>query len=589
MVEELAHDEYYKAKADAISRLCALRTCAPFWQAVEQADKAVGGVRLHTYLDGCISSPDEHNLYELLAVLAFADKIERFLFLPEMGARFVRFFEGLPLPSSGGRASVAATNVQVFQFLNIYAFFTEEGKRLTREVLLFVPRKYGKTTVAAAFALYDALFGDADAQAYITANSLEQSAICYGMVRSIAKLLDKTRKRLHALADKVLVHLPNRESLVRCLPNNPGVLDGLKASVCVNDESSQAVSFDTKNTITTSMGPRRNPLTVDITTASSLIEGPFADELNYCKAVLRGEKEDYTLFAHIFQPDLDDDESLPSTWCKVHPHIGVSVDTDFYAAQYKKAQRSLEDSIAFRTKLLNTFVCGSAKSWITADEVAALHDKRTTLAALNVNDALYYATCSYDLSIKDDFSCVTYMVYFPEQQRFFSHTDYYFPRERVARHPNAELYTRWAEQGYLILTDGDVIDYSRIVNDILEMNSHVALTAIGYDAYKNKEVTSSLLAAGASNILVSVPQTNAAFVSAVQNMELSVARKRINFAPNPITAWCFQNAVIDEDNKGNRKPVKRTQGSSAKIDGAITNLMCLRLWEQRWEQGFSPS
>ena len=141
----------------------------------------------------------------------------------------------------------------------------------------------------------------------------------------------------------------------------------------------------------------------------------------------------------------------------------------------------------------------------------------------------------------------------------------------------------------MILTDGDVIDYSRIVNDILEMNSHVALTAIGYDAYKNKEVTSSLLAAGASNILVSVPQTNAAFVSAVQNMELSVARKRINFAPNPITAWCFQNAVIDEDNKGNRKPVKRTQGSSAKIDGAITNLMCLRLWEQRWEQGFSPS
>ena len=581
MIDELKREDYYATKMATIERLRALREDGELWLLVDEADAAVGGTRLRVYIEGCIASPEAHNLYELLAVVMFAQKTKMYHFLTEMGARFVRFFENLPQPSAAGRQEVQASPVQIFQFFNIYSFYTDAGKRVVRDVLLFVPRKYGKTTVAAAIALYDALFGDADAEAYITANSLEQSKICYKMVKSIAKLLDGKKKRLRIVADMVEVRLPGRESLVRCLPNNPGVLDGLKASVSVNDEVSQAVSFDTKNTVTTSMGPRKNPLTVDITTASSLIEGPFADELNYYKSVLRGEKEDDTVFAHIFQPDLDDDEAMPETWRKVNPHIGVSVDTDYYAAQYKKAQRSHEDSIAFRTKLLNTFVCGSAASWITADEVGALIDKRFDIRAYDIDKKMYYATCAIDLSVKDDFSAVSYIVYYPEEELFRSHTDYYFPRERLARHTNCELYTRWAEAGHLILTEGDVVDYARIVDDILAMNSHVALTAIGYDAYRSKEVTNALRAAGAKDILVAVPQVNSAFTSAVENMELSVSRKRIKFDKNPITPWCFQNAVIDEDTKGNRKPMKRTQGSAAKIDGAITNLMCLRLWETR--------
>ena len=579
MIEELKREEYYATKANTIAHLRALREQEAFWRAVDDTDARIGGTRLRRYIEECMNAPGEHNLYELLAVCRFADFLGKYVFIPEMGARFVRFFEALPQPSAAGRQLVQATPVQVFQFMNIYGFFTASRKRLIKDVLLFVPRKYGKTTVAAAIALYDAFFGDADAETYITANSLEQAGICFKMVRGIAKLLDGGKKRLRNISDTVEVRLPGRESLVRCLPNSPGPLNGLKASVSVNDETSQAQSFEVKNTITTSMGTRENPLTVDITTASSLLEGPFADELNHFKAVLRGEKDDDSIFAHIFQPDIDDDEADASTWRKVHPHIGVSIDTDFYAAQYKKSLRSLEDAVAFRTKLLNMFVCGTAQSWITANEIQALEDKHFNIRSLSIDENMMYATCSYDLSVKDDFSAVTYIVRDEQQQVFFSHTDYYFPIERIEQHPNRELYRKWADAGFLRLTPGDVVDYDSIVNDIVEMNTHVAIVSIGYDAYRNKEVTNALTAAGAGKTLKAVPQVTSAFTSAVQNMELSVSRKRIRFAANPITAWCFGNAVIDEDNKGNRKPVKRSQGSSAKIDGAITNLMCLRLWE----------
>lgn len=40
---------------------------------------------------------------------------------------------------------------------------------------------------------------------------------------------------------------------------------------------------------------------------------------------------------------------------------------------------------------------------------------------------------------------------------------------------------------------------------------------------------------------------------------------------NPINAYCLNNCYIDEDNLGNKKPVKISR--YRKIDGAITMLM----------------
>lgn len=494
-----------------------------------------------------------------------------------MAARVVRFFENLPQPSASGRVYAKMSPVQLFQYVNIYSFYKANGRRLIREVLLFVTRKFGKTTNAAAMALYDILFGDSDAEAYITSNSLEQSRICFGMVRKIVKGLNR-RKCFREVAETIEVKLPGREGKVRCLADNPRLLDGLKASLSVNDESAQAVSFATKNTVTTSMGPRKNPLTIDITTASGIIEGPFVDQLNHFKAILRGEVIDDSVFAHIFQPDLGDDEASPETWRKVNPHIGVTVDVDFYAAEYKKALRSFENMSAFRTKLLNVFVCGSARSWITSDEIWPLFRDDINLEQMTIGSDMSYATCSFDLSIRDDFSAVTYMVLLKDENAFYSHTDYYLPRATVERHANSELYRKWLDDGHLIAIDGDVIDYSVIVQDILRRNNQVALVAIGYDAYKNAEVVTSLRNSGATKVLKPMPQVRSAFTSPTDIMELAVSRKKIWFNRNPITAWCFANAVIDEDNNGNRKPMKRYNDSPMKIDGVITNLMCLKLW-----------
>lgn len=52
------------------------------------------------------------------------------------------------------------------------------------------------------------------------------------------------------------------------------------------------------------MGIRVNPLTVMITTASEKLESPFRDTLKSYKKILRGEMENDSVFAHIFEPDV---------------------------------------------------------------------------------------------------------------------------------------------------------------------------------------------------------------------------------------------------------------------------------------------
>jgi phage terminase large subunit-like protein len=163
----------------------------------------------------------------------------------------------------------------MFQFASIYGFYKANGVRLVTEALLFVPRKYGKTTLCAVLALEDVLFGDCDAEAYISSNQFQQSQICFKAISKMLRMLDAGHGHFKFRRDTIDVSLPKRESLIRCLPYSPDKLDGLKASIGIYDELAQADSFDQKNVIASSMGTRAAPLLVDITTASAKTEIPI--------------------------------------------------------------------------------------------------------------------------------------------------------------------------------------------------------------------------------------------------------------------------------------------------------------------------
>lgn len=564
-----------KAQKNAVAAFILSR-----WAVVKERHKKSltgAGNSLISYLEEVVSNPDGHNVYELLAVKRFFELLDKYPFKVGRVRKFFKFYHALRFSGLQGRRHYKLTPVQCFQFANIYGFALPDGRRLCRTAYIFVPRKFSKTTSAAAMAVYDMLFGDDNAQAYVGANSYDQAKVCFDEVRNIMFDLDGDGKNFQVNREKITFKGRHRHSFIQCLTANAKTKDGLFASLVIMDEYAQARNTagkngaDLRNVLTTSMGPRVNPLLVIITTASEVVDGPFAHELEGVKKVLEGEQENDTIFASLFMPDAWDEESDPKTWAKIQPHLGVTVRPDYYEQEYRTAQLSDENMVAFRTKLLNVFAISAKERWFTYEKA------QTLLGKFDIDHLKGMPLCAvaYDLSVHDDFSAVSYTYYSSSTKSFYCHTDYYFPEGALVGHPNEQLYRRWNKDGHLKLCAGSCIDVRMIADDILARSKRVRIIRIGYDAYKAQDLTSILLSIGGKSIIQPYGQTNGNFNLPVESFEMLAYADppKIVLNNNPINVYCLCNCVLTEDNLENKKPVKISQYQ--KIDGTITMLMTL--------------
>lgn len=589
-----------KMKAEAAEWL-RLLDLSRYRHALDDTDK-----RIRTYAELVIDAPEDHNLYEILELKRFFNKLDRYEWRPKRVKKFFKFYEMLKFNGTRGRQRYRLTPVQCFQFANIFGFANPDGTRLVRDAYFFVPRKFSKTTSAASLAVYDVLFGDNNAQAYVGSNSYEQSKICFNEIRAIFRDIDPSESHFRINREKIMFKAAGHDSFARCLTSNAKTQDGLNASVVIMDEYAQARDTsgkggaDLKNVLTSSMGARRQPLTLVITTASEVIDGPFAHELEGVKRVLRGELENDSMFASIFEPDIDDKEDDPHTWAKVQPHLGVTVQPNYYEKEWARAQLSAENMLTFRTKLLNIFAINEEKCWITPEVAKRAHIK---FDPTNIdNSILGYpeAMCAVDLSEKGDFTAVSIAIYHEELQQFWMHTKYFLPdgvrvwddvdgrHEEMpydglihSDHENRKLYQIWADAGHLTLTHGEVVDYDVVAHYIYDIAAagKITMTKIGYDDWKSTEFVNRLAALGGSNGLAPVGQTYGEFTSPCRFFEHAIHTGHLYYDQNPITDAAFANAILDIDKLGNCKPFKRNPKD--RIDGLITMLMTTKMFIEK--------
>ena len=575
--------------------------------------------RLLEYILEVRDNPDARNLYEILGVLRFLTFMRRYVFRWDKVKRFAAFQESLKFDGPKGRQSYRLTPVQYFQFAWIMGFYSwketgpaapgdtlitetrriRDGKveqllRLTRRAILFLPRKFSKTTSMSSLAVFDLLAGDDNAQAYTAANSYNQAKICFDEISKVLMPLNPDKRYFKTTRETVKWKQGNgfgKFSFIQCLSGGADSKDGLNASLVIFDEYAAAKytkdhseGAELLQVLESSMGTRLEPLTVIITTASRVPDGPFSVELENAMAVLRGEISKDNLFASLFMPDAWDTADSygdPALWHKVNPHIGTTVYESFYRDFWDDAQNDAEKMLEFKSKLLNVFTAASVQAWISADEIRKLQRKFTPMEMVGRPETMV----ALDLSVYDDFSAVAFASYIRDEAKFYVFIKFYIPEDTLNNHPNARLYQEWVAGGHMEVCPGKIISADMIVTDILNYNEYLKIIKIGYDSYKSQEVINSLRAAIASeggdpdNVLRAVPQTYGAFTSPVESFEIAVhdAEPRIVFNDNPIIPYCFDNCYLDEDARtGNRKPLKRK--ANLKIDGAIVTLMDLWLF-----------
>lgn len=555
--------------------------------------------RIVSYAQDCVRCDvDMHNLYELLGLRKFIRMLDTYPFNLEKVRKIFAAYETLKFSGLRGRTCYRLTPIQCFMFASTFGFMRsrDDWRRVVTEAVYFIPRKFSKTTIGAFLQFWFFFFEDANSEGYCVANSADQAGILFDLTYDLIHQLDPDEKRIR-FTSKLIEWKggQQRQSKVCKLSSGGKTKDGLFAQLVTADEYGSASYVKDKSDMANllqvvkgSMGPRLEPLTVITTTAGRVTEGPFEIKLRGIKEDLLKEMDipldglphrtdsDWQ-YVICLQPDEweMDDESLqqPSVWKKVNPHIGITVQPDYYAEQWREMLKDIEVKKEQTCKLFNVFRTSKVKEWIPAYTIRQLQ------VARRIEDLGPEWCCviGQDFSSGDDLCGQSYLCYNTATGEMFADLDAWISEESLNNNSNSELYRLWAAAGWLHVCPGKTIDEHVVTNRVIELSNYVNIVGIGYDSYDAKRFVNDIkawifgLGEDPDKYVRPVSQVYSSYNSAVQELEYMVNCDvhMITFSASPLWPWEFANAVLDEDRMGNKKPIKRSANS--KVD----NVQCL--------------
>ena len=126
-------------------------------------------------------------------------------------------------------------------------------------------------------------------------------------------------------------------------------------------------------------------------------------------------------------------------------------------------------------------------------------------------------------------------------------------------------------EGWLTVTDGEIIDFNVIKEDILELVSQFEVRELAYDPFQATMLITELMAEGVP--VVEMRPTVLNFSEPMKSLDALIRAKKIKHNGDPVQEWMISNVVAKEDAKENVYP--RKERAENKIDGVIALLMAL--------------
>ena len=466
---------------------------------------------------------------------------------------------------------------QQWVIFNIYGIkYKSNNLRVCRNVLMFISRKNGKSSLAAALGII-AAFADREqgAEVALIANSAKQANILFDMIKNYTTSIDPNQILFKRYRSSINIPLTNSNIIVHSA--DPKALDGFNCSAFVWDEAHSAKDSRVYDLMKNSQGTREQPLAITITTSGFLLgdEYPLYSMWVTCTDILQGTKTDDSWFMAIYQMDEDDDWKDKSVWKKCSPGYLEIIDDTFMEDALTEAINNPSKEVEFKTKLLNQW-CSAETIWIPR-EVLMKHSQKFDIN--NFKDDEYYCYTGVDLGSVSDLTAVAYLI--KKEDKFYIFCDAYIPTGSIENSKNKELYRKWIREGYLKVTHGDRMNYEEVVHDILEFNKEIPILEIAYDKYNAIEWARKCSEEGL--VLTPFSQTKGNFNLATKEFERRLYNGDIVLNDSPVIRWCFANAMLEYDKLENCKPVKGA-GSMNKIDAVIAILEAFGIYLMREEK-----
>jgi phage terminase large subunit-like protein len=443
----------------------------------------------------------------------------------------------------------------------------KNGLRRFREVYAAIPRKNGKSIVAAVIGLYMwCMDGEVGAEVYSGATTEKQA---WEVFRPARQMVQRSQELLEfvgedAVRAKMLV-TSDDESRFEPVIGKPG--DGSSPSCALIDEFHEQDTPDLVDTMQTGMGARAQPLLVQITTAGYNLAGPCYDKQLQVYHVLEGVVEQDELFGIIYSIDEEDDWADPKVLAKANPNYGVSVDPDFLITQQRNAVLNPIDANKFKTKHLNVW-CAARMAWMNLQQWHLCGDPKLTEKSMGKRRCIGII----DLASKDDLAvwAKLFAEKINDQMHFWFFAKYYLPEDVLnTPGPNVATYNKWHRQQLLTIHEGAEIDFDSVGLDVKTDLSRFAVEEVVYDSWRANHLAQQLAKDGAT--MVEMRQTVQNLSAPMKEVLSAVKGARFHHDDNPVTTWMMANVTAKLDAKDNIYP--RKEKPQMKIDGAVASIM----------------
>lgn len=494
-----------------------------------------------------------------------------YYFDPKKAERVAKFIQLLPHTKGKWAAVKQNLSLEPWQLFAICMPFgwlkKDTKKRRYNKILVFVPRKNGKSAMAAALGVYmlcaDGEFG---AEVYSGATTEKQAWEVFRPAKLMVSRTPMLKDHFGIEVNASNMSIASDGSRFEPIIGNPG--DGASPSCAIVDEYHEHKDDTLYDTMLTGMGARDEPVMLIITTAGSSIGGACYNMVKDAQKMLEGAVDTPDLWAMLYGKDEDDDWMDDVALRKANPNYDVSVSGEFLKARQRDAKASASKQAVFRTKHLNEWV-GAKNAWMNMAKYVNA-PKRLPLSELAGRP------CYIGLDLATKIDMVATVLLFPPTQNdpnYHVHARYYLPDVRVleALDANFERYSGWDKEGLLTLTMGEVVDFETIKDDLKEFMGRFDVKEIAYDPWQATQLAQEMQNEGA--VMVELRHTVQNMSEPMKELEALVLQKKLAHGNCPILMWMMSNVVAKLDKKDNIYPDKDRPEN--KIDGVVALIMAL--------------
>jgi len=473
----------------------------------------------------------------------------------------------------------------------LFGWKRADGTRRYRRAYIWIPRKNGKTELAAGIALL-ILVGDAEegGEVYAIASEKDQARIVFDKATNMVAKSPTLADVLVCL--KPSIYCPSLSASIRPLSGKPEGKHGFNASGLIGDEIHEWKSDELYTFMHDSSASRRQPLEFLISTAGK--KGGYGEEVfDECVKIRDGVIDDQETLVVIYAAAPDDDWTDPKIWFKANPNLGKTIPLSRVETDCKRARQLPRLENWFKQFRLNLWT-EQAVRWLPIDAVDDEGRKfgwdhcKGPVDWKLLDQALRHKRCfgGLDLSSTTDLTALVW--WFPIQDGLdvpVALARFWKPADTLKAHAKRDKlpYEKWVSDKAITTTPGNVVDYAAIKERIYRDAELFKIAYSGVrerkadegglaiDRWNATQLATELVSEGLPVILFG--QGFASMGSPSKELERLVLMNSFHHGGHPVLRRHAQVVAVEESPAGDFKPAKNR--STERIDGVVALIMGL--------------